>query len=37
MSRLLTALGVTPPDLDGWSYGEAREALVLQAARTQSD
>ncbi|MFN2143953.1 MAG: DinB family protein [Anaerolineales bacterium] len=25
---MLTALGVTPPDLDGWSYGEATGALV---------
>lgn len=25
---MLTALGITPPDLDGWSYGEAVEALV---------
>lgn len=25
---MLTALGITPPDLDGWSYGEVVEALV---------
>ncbi len=25
---MLTALGVTPPVLDGWSYGEATHALV---------
>jgi uncharacterized damage-inducible protein DinB len=25
---MLTALGITPPDLDGWSYGEATGALV---------
>jgi len=25
---MLTALGVTPPDLDGWAYGEATGALV---------
>jgi len=25
---MLTALGVTPPDMDGWSYGEAANALV---------
>jgi uncharacterized damage-inducible protein DinB len=25
---MLTALGLTPPDLDGWSYGEATGALV---------
>lgn len=25
----LTALGVTPPEIDGWMYGEATHALVL--------
>jgi len=25
---MLTALGVTPPDLDGWAYGEVTNALV---------
>ena len=25
---MLTALGVTPPDLDGWAYGEVTHALV---------
>ena len=25
---MLSALGVTPPDIDGWSYGEATSALV---------
>lgn len=25
---MLNALGVTPPDLDGWSYGDATGALV---------
>ena len=25
---MLTALGVTPPDLDGWTYGEVTSALV---------
>lgn len=25
---LLTALGVTPPEMDGWTYGEAAGALV---------
>jgi len=24
---MLSALGITPPDLDGWSYGEATNAL----------
>jgi uncharacterized damage-inducible protein DinB len=25
---MLTALGITPPELDGWAYGEAAGALV---------
>jgi uncharacterized damage-inducible protein DinB len=25
---MLTALGVTPPDLDGWAYGEVTNALI---------
>lgn len=25
---MLNALGVTPPDMDGWSYGEAAGALI---------
>ncbi len=25
---MLSALGVTPPDLDGWAYGEVTHALV---------
>jgi len=25
---MLNALGVTPPDMDGWSYGETTEVLV---------
>jgi uncharacterized damage-inducible protein DinB len=28
ISSMLTALGVTPPDLDGWAYGEATGALI---------
>jgi uncharacterized damage-inducible protein DinB len=28
IKMLLTALGVTPPDLDGWTYGEETKALV---------
>jgi uncharacterized damage-inducible protein DinB len=28
INSMLTALGVTPPDLDGWSYGEATRALA---------
>lgn len=27
INSMLSALGVTPPDLDGWSYGEATNAL----------
>jgi hypothetical protein len=25
---MLTALGIEPPSIDGWDYGEATEALV---------
>jgi len=25
---MLTSLGVTPPELDGWSYGDATHALI---------
>jgi uncharacterized damage-inducible protein DinB len=25
---MLSALGVTPPEIDGWSYGEATNALI---------
>jgi uncharacterized damage-inducible protein DinB len=28
ISSMLTALGITPPDLDGWSFGAATGALV---------
>lgn len=28
ISSMLSALGVTPPDLDGWNYGEATNALI---------
>jgi len=28
ISSMLSALGVTPPDLDGWSYAEAMQALI---------
>ena len=28
ISSMLSALGVTPPDLDGWGYGEATNALI---------
>ena len=28
IKNMLTALGITPPDIDGWSYGEVMNALV---------
>lgn len=28
IKSMLSALGVTPPEIDGWSYGEAAGALV---------
>jgi uncharacterized damage-inducible protein DinB len=28
IKSMLSALGVTPPDMDGWDYGEATKALV---------
>ncbi len=28
IKSLLSALGVTPPDIDGWDYGEATKSLV---------
>jgi uncharacterized damage-inducible protein DinB len=28
ISSMLSALGVTPPILDGWAYGEATNALI---------
>ena len=28
INSMISALGVTPPDLDGWSYGEFTEAVV---------
>ena len=28
INSMLSALGITPPDMDGWSYGEAAKALV---------
>jgi uncharacterized damage-inducible protein DinB len=28
IKSMLSALGVTPPDIDGWSYGEVTNALV---------
>jgi uncharacterized damage-inducible protein DinB len=31
IKNMLSSLGVTPPDIDGWSYGEATNALILIA------
>lgn len=31
IKNMLSSLGVTPPDIDGWSYGEAAKALILIA------
>jgi uncharacterized damage-inducible protein DinB len=28
IKSMLSALGVTPPEIDGWSYGEAANALI---------
>ena len=28
IKSMLSALGVTPPDIDGWSYGEVTNALI---------
>lgn len=28
ISSMLSNLGVTPPDIDGWSFGEATQALI---------
>jgi len=28
INSMLSALGVTPPDLDGWAYGEVTNALI---------
>lgn len=31
IKSMLSALGVTPPDIDGWAYGEFTQALVPMA------
>ncbi len=28
IKSMLSALGVTPPEIDGWSYGESTDALI---------
>lgn len=37
INSMLSALGITPPDLDGWSYGEAVQALVPVTAGQNDD
>jgi uncharacterized damage-inducible protein DinB len=32
IKSMLSALGVTPPEIDGWDYGEAANALVPKPA-----
>jgi uncharacterized damage-inducible protein DinB len=32
IKSMLSALGVTPPEIDGWDYGEATNALVPKPA-----
>lgn len=31
ISSMLSSLGISPPDMDGWSYGEATNAFVPMA------
>jgi uncharacterized damage-inducible protein DinB len=28
IKSMLSSLGVTPPDIDGWAYGEVTNALI---------
>ena len=28
LKSMLSALGVTPPDIDGWDYGDVTKALI---------
>jgi uncharacterized damage-inducible protein DinB len=37
IKSMLSALGVTPPDIDGWDYGYATRALVPISAATESE
>lgn len=30
IKSMLSALGVTPPDIDGWTYGEFKNALIMK-------
>ncbi len=36
IKSMLTALGVTPPELDGWAHGEATHTLVPVEAKGKS-
>jgi uncharacterized damage-inducible protein DinB len=36
INNMLSALGVTPPNLDGWAYGEATQALTPLAEKTEN-
>jgi uncharacterized damage-inducible protein DinB len=29
IKSMLTSLGITPPSIDGWDYGDVMQALVL--------
>jgi uncharacterized damage-inducible protein DinB len=33
IKSMLSALGITPPDIDGWDFGEAAKALVPMSDR----
>jgi len=33
IKSMLTAMGITPPDIDGWSYGEATHTLIPTEGR----
>ncbi len=37
IKSMLSALGVTPPDVDGWSYGEATKALVPKSSQSGNE
>ena len=32
IKSMLSALGITPPDIDGWDFGETAKALVPVSA-----
>ncbi|HET7377866.1 MAG TPA: DinB family protein [Anaerolineae bacterium] len=37
IKSMLSSLGVTPPEIDGWSYGEATQTLVPISTSSKSD